>query len=87
IHVDIDDEDSLSGRLSCGIRKEIDIAVILLPRISNFTDFSTFECFSGVSLRYVRNVTELGAPDMIIIPGTKSTISDLKWMRQNGLEA
>lgn len=87
MHVDIDDEDSLSGRLSCGGRKEIDIAVILLPRISNFTDFSPFERFSGVSLQYVRNVAELGSPDMIIIPGTKSTISDLKWMRQNGLEA
>ena len=87
LHVDIDDEDSLSSRLSSGQRKEIDIAVIALPRISNFTDFSVFERFSGVSLRYIRNLSELGSPDMIIIPGTKSTISDLKWMRQNGLEA
>ncbi len=87
IHVDIDDEDSLSERLSSGMRKEIDIAVILLPRISNFTDFSPFSRFSGVSLRYVRNLFELGSSDMIIIPGTKSTMSDLKWMRQNGLEA
>ena len=85
--VDIDDEDSLSERLTSGERKEIDIAVISLPRISNFTDFSPFSRFSGVSLRYVRNLFELGSPDMIIIPGTKSTISDLKWMRQNGLEA
>lgn len=87
LHVDIDDEDSLSGRLTSGGRKEIDIAVILLPRISNFTDFSPFERFSGVSLRYVKTLAELGNPDMIIIPGTKSTVSDLKWMRQNGLEA
>ena len=84
--VDIDDEDSLSERLTAGERKEIDIAVISLPRISNFTDFSPFSRFSGVSLRYVRNLFELGTPDMIIIPGTKSTISDLRWMRQNGLE-
>ena len=87
VHVDIDDEDSLSQRLTAGARKEIDIAVILLPRISNFTDFSPFSRFSGVSLRYVRNVSELVDPDMIIIPGTKNTISDLKWMRQSGLEA
>ena len=87
LHIDIDDEDSLSQRLSSRERKEIDIAVIALPRISNFTDFSPFDRFSGVSLRYVKNVPELGNPDMIIIPGTKSTISDLKWMRQNGLEA
>ncbi len=85
--VDIDDEDSLSRRLTSGARKNIDIAVIYLPRISNFTDFSPFEHFSGVSLRYVRNLAELGNPDMIIIPGTKATISDLKWLRQNGLEA
>ena len=87
VTVDIDDEDSLSSRLTAGERKEIDIAVVSLPRISNFTDFSPFSRFSGVSLRYVRNLFELGTPDMIIIPGTKSTISDLKWMRQNGLEA
>ena len=87
MHLDIDDEDSLSERLVSGNRKEIDIAVISLPRISNFTDFSPFSRFTGVSLRYVKNLFELGAPDMIIIPGTKSTLSDLKWMRQNGLEA
>ena len=85
--VDIDDEDSLSERLVCGERKTIDIAVINLPRISNFTDFSPFSGFGGVSLRYVRNVAEAGEPDMFIIPGSKSTISDLLWMRQNGLEA
>ena len=87
MNVDIDDEDSLSRRLVSGERKEVDIAVISLPRISNFTDFSPFERFPGVSLRYIRNAAELGTPDMIIIPGTKSTIADLKWMRQNGLEA
>ncbi len=87
VHVDIDDEDSLSERLTAGERKEIDIAVISLPRISNFTDFSPFSRFSAVSLRYVKNLFELGSPDLIILPGTKSTISDLRWMRQNGLEA
>ncbi len=86
-HVDIDDEDSLSERLSAGGRKEIDIAVIRLPRISNFTDFSPFSRFSFVSLRYISRLSELGDPDMIILPGTKSTISDLRWLRQNGLEA
>ncbi len=87
VHVDIDDEDSLSERLTAGERKEIDIAVISLPRISNFTYFSPFSRFSAVSLRYVKNLFELGSPDLIILPGTKSTISDLKWLRQNGLEA
>lgn len=90
--VEIDDEDSLSSRLECrGLRNAsdaaVDIAVIRLPRISNFTDFAVFSCFPDVSLRYVSRVSELGDPDMVILPGTKNTISDLLWMRQNGLEA
>ncbi len=71
MHVDIDDEDSLSERITAGGRREIDIAVVSLPRISNFTDFSPFSRFSTVSVRYVKNVFELGAPDLVIIPGTK----------------
>ena len=87
-HVDIEDEDSLSERLSgSDVRKLIDIAVIRLPRLSNFTDFAPFERYGNVSLRYVDSVKDLHQPDMIIIPGTKSTIADLKWLRQCGLEA
>ena len=65
----------------------IDIAVIRVPRISNFTDFNPFESIPGVSLRYVQHVSELKNPDMIILPGTKNTMEDLLWMRANGLEA
>jgi len=86
--VDIDDEDSLSERLTNTFeQKLIDIAVIKLPRISNFTDFNVFSMNDSVSLRYVSSTRELGNPDMIIIPGTKNTIDDLKWLRQSGLEA
>lgn len=86
--VDIDDEDSLSSRFTKDTaRKLLDIAVIRLPRISNFTDFSPFERYENVSLRYIESVRELGAPDMILLPGTKSTIADLQWLRQSGLEA
>lgn len=88
LHLDIDDEDSLTERFQQGSgQKPIDIAVIKLPRISNFTDFSPFEQHPIVSLRYVTCLNELRQPDMIILPGTKSTISDLLWLRQNGLEA
>lgn len=87
VYVDIDDEDSLSERLNNNIQKAIDIAVIKLPRISNFTDFNVFNSFKNVSVRYVDRVRDLKDPDMIIIPGTKSTISDLKWLRQSGLES
>lgn len=87
-HVDIDDEDSLTERFNrSSERKLIDVAVIRSPRISNFTDFSPFERYDNVSLRYVGTVGELHKPDMIIMPGTKSTIADLMWLRQSGLEA
>lgn len=87
-YVDVDDEDSLSERFHRdNERKLLDIAVICLPRISNFTDFSPFERYENVSLRYVEKVADLHKPDMVLIPGTKSTISDLKWLRQSGLEA
>ena len=88
MNVDIEDEDSLSERLTQAKDKNalIDIAVIKLPRMSNFTDFNVFELIDGVVLRYVKSTEELGNPDMIILPGTKNTIDDLKWMRQNGLE-
>jgi adenosylcobyric acid synthase len=88
IHVDIDDEDSLTERFHRDAGKGlIDIAVIRLPYISNFTDFAPFERQDNVSLRYVDHVGQLGRPDMIILPGTKSTIADLVWLRESGLEA
>ena len=88
MHIDVDDEDSLTERFDRGqTRKLVDIAVIRLPRISNFTDFSPFERYENVSLRYVDSVGELHDPDLIILPGTKSTIADLMWLRQSGLEA
>ena len=88
LHVDIDDEDSLTERFhTSSQRKLIDVAVIRLPRISNFTDFSPFERYENVSLRYVGKTEDLKDPDLIILPGTKSTIADLLWLRQSGLEA
>ena len=88
LRVDIDDEDSLSTRFDRGSeRRAIDIAVVRLPRISNFTDVSPFERYENVSVRYIERAAELGAPDMIVLPGTKSTIADLKWLRESGLEA
>ena len=86
--VDLDDEDSLSPRFD---RREagrpVDIAVIRLPHISNFTDFTPLERHPALGLRYVEREKELGTPDFLILPGTKNTMGDLMWMRQNGLEA
>lgn len=86
--IQVEDEDSLTERFD---RKQnvglIDIAVIRVPRISNFTDFNPLESIPGVSLRYVQHVSELKNPDMIILPGTKNTMEDLLWMRESGIEA
>ena len=87
IKADIDDEDSLSERFDRHGDGLIDIAVIRLAHISNFTDFGAVEGIDGVSVRYVTRANELGRPDMIILPGTKSTIADMKILRENGLEA
>lgn len=88
LDVALEDEDSLSTALE---RRQaeggIDIAVIRLPRISNFTDFTALATEPGVSVRYVSSVRELGEPDVLILPGTKSTIRDLDWLRSTGLEA
>lgn len=86
--LDIEDEDSLTERLErTGNVGLLDIAVIRIPRISNFTDFNPLEAVDGVSLRYVSKTSELKEPDLIILPGSKSTIADLLWLRETGLEA
>ncbi len=90
LDVDIEDEDSLSGKLEEKGEKGpglIDLAVIRFPRLSNFTDFDVFRSVKGVQVRFVSKVSELKSPDMVILPGTKNTISDLLWLRQSGLEA
>lgn len=64
---------------------QIDLAVVRLPRISNFDDFDLLLSEPGVRLRYIENPGEFGSPDAVIIPGTKSTIHDLAWMKSQGL--
>jgi len=63
----------------------INIAVIHLPRLSNSTDFEPLQQETGVDVRYISTVDELGEPDAIILPGTKSTIADLAHLWQSGL--
>ena len=87
LKVDIEDEDSLSQRLEMRDgKKPLDAAIIRLPHLSNFTDFMPLEQHPLLGVRYVSNAHELGAPDLILLPGTKNTVDDLLWLRQCGLE-
>lgn len=87
MELSLEDEDSLTERFDRKSEGLIDIAVIRYPRISNFTDFNVFEQMPEVTVRYVTSISELHHPDIIFLPGSKNTMGDLKWMRQNGLEA
>ena len=87
MELSLEDEDSLTERFDKKREGLIDIAVIRYPRISNFTDFNVFEQMPEVTVRYVTSISELHHPDMVFLPGSKNTMGDLKWMRQNGLEA
>lgn len=87
-HFDIDDEDSLSERLDTKAAPAlVNIAVVKLPRLSNFTDFSALSRVSGVSVAYANKPAQLAGADLIILPGTKSTLADLRWLRESGMEA
>ena len=88
MRLNIDDEDSLSDKLNnkhYAIGYAPDIAVIRFPHISNYTDFDVFSQPPLRSVRYVDRVDELCKPDMLILPGTKNTLSDLDWFRETGL--
>ena len=86
--VDIDDEDSLAPRLEeHRAHRPLDVAVIRLPHIANFTDFSPLESHPALGVRYVQRPEELGQPDLTVLPGTKNTMGDLVWLRQSGFAA
>lgn len=86
-HLDIDEEDSLTERfVKKTVSGLVDIIVIRLPRISNFTDFAPLECMEEVTVRYVSSPAEFGDPDAVMLPGSKNTMEDLLWLRQSGME-
>ena len=82
----IEEEDSLSAGLGRKCHEKlIDIAVIRLPFISNYTDFDPFDRSRHLGVRYVDEAGLLGRPDLIVIPGSKNTIEDLRWLKRKGL--
>nr|WP_320145409.1 cobyric acid synthase [uncultured Anaeromusa sp.] len=83
----IDDEDSVSLEDKQTVQtKEIDVAVLRTPKISNFTDFDALGAEPDVAVRYVRQGEALGKPDLIILPGSKNTVEDLLYLREHGYE-
>lgn len=86
LDVALEEEDSVGlSEKRAGAGAVLEIAVPRLPRIANFTDLYPLELLSGVAVKYVKNPAELGKPDAVILPGSKNTISDLRWLKQRGL--
>ncbi|PQM83772.1 cobyric acid synthase CobQ, partial [Klebsiella quasipneumoniae] len=65
--------------------REIDVAVVQLPHISNFTDFNALAAQPDVRVRYVRHADDLAGADLIILPGSKNTLGDLLWLQESAL--
>ena len=86
--IDIDDEDSLSERLHTENvifdTNKINIAVIKLPHISNFTDFNPLSRRKEIAMKYITSPKEMEDADLVIIPGTKNTLYDLRWLKSMG---
>ena len=85
IHIPEEDSVALDLPVRTGSNAVLDIAVVQIPHISNFDDFDPLARQPGVGLRYVESAAELGSPDLVILPGSKTTIPDLTWMSRQGL--
>ena len=87
VKADIDDEDSLSPRLAKKTHgAPVDIAVIRLPHIANFTDFAPLERHPALGVRYVEMAKELGRPDLVILPQSANWPGDGRWLEESGLK-
>lgn len=88
----IPDEDSVAldgadEKPSVSLTDKLDIAVIRFPYISNFTDLDALQDEPDVSVRYVTEIANLGKPDLVILPGSKNTLADLRFLNESGLGA
>ena len=85
IYIEEEDSVSLETKNTKAGSGKINVAIVLLKRLSNFTDFSVLERDERFHAYYTNNVEEIGKADIIILPGTKNTISDLRNIRANGI--
>lgn len=81
----LDDEDSAGGFKNF-YKKGVNIAVIKLPKISNFTDIDAFKFEDDVAIKFITNPDDIHDADLVIIPGSKNTIEDLRWLKSSGFE-
>ena len=84
IYIDEEDSVALEQKRRQLIAGKLNVAVVLLRHISNYTDFGTLERHPRVNLFYTNNISDLEQADIIIVPGTKSTLDDLMELRRNG---
>ena len=89
--LDVEDSLALDGPRPQALapygRQPLRVAVVRLPRISNFTDVDALACEPGVQVRYVTTPGELAEADLVILPGSRATVADLGWLRARGLAA
>ena len=85
IHIPEEDSVALDLPVRGNAGALLDIVVIKLPHVSNFDDFDPLARENGVTLRYVESHSQMGRPDLIILPGSKTTMADLAWMESQGL--
>ena len=84
----VDEEDSVPQRFYSADKNELEVlhvAVIELPRMSNFTDLSPLAHDPSISIQYVRHPAQMGNPDLIILPGSKNTVNDMNFLNQQCL--
>lgn len=87
----IPEEDSVATEDLVSVKQknseQLDVAIIYIPHISNFTDFDALENEKDVTMRYVKKQADLGTPDLIVLPGSKNTIEDLLFLHNSGIAA
>lgn len=85
IHIEEEDSVSLERKPAVPVHGMINVAVIRLPHISNFTDFDALEHTDGVNVYYTADPQALKVANLIVLPGTKTTVSDLRWLEESGM--
>ena len=85
IHIPEEDSVALDVTTASAAESVLDVSVVQLPHIANFDDFDALARHPGVNLEFVNSPAQMGRPDLVIIPGTKTTIPDLAWMNERGL--